>query len=289
MRFSVVIPTYNRPEPLRRCLEGFTRLDHPSWELLVVNDGGKTSFAGVDDALRARLPLTTIDAPHAGPAAARNVGARAARGEFLAFTDDDCIPEPDWLKQLERGFAQEHAAALGGAAINPYPESIPAVTWELYLDFLREYFQDTAGNGLMLPSNNLAYRRDAFWSINGFDETFPLAAAEDVDLAYRAVGAGLRQRYFDDARVWHHHRSTPRGYLRQQFRYGRGSFDLRRRRYSVQAIPRRPGEFYWRLAQFLRRRRAPLGVWALVSLTPLAHRAGIVSQTLRYRRTVRDS
>ena len=45
MRFSVVIPTYDRPEPLRRCLEGFTRLDHPSWELLVVNDGGKTSFA----------------------------------------------------------------------------------------------------------------------------------------------------------------------------------------------------------------------------------------------------
>jgi GT2 family glycosyltransferase len=289
MRFSVVIPTYNRPEPLRRCLEGFTRLDHPSWELLVVNDGGKTSFASVDDALRARLPLTTIDAPHAGPAAARNAGARAARGEFLAFTDDDCIPEPDWLKQLERGFAQEQAVALGGSAINPFPESIPAVTWELYLEFLREYFQDASGNGLMLPSNNLSFRRDAFWSVNGFDETFPLAAAEDVDLAYRVVAAGLRQRYFDEARVWHHHRSTARGYLRQQFRYGRGSFDLRRRRYSVQAIPRRPGEFYWRLAQFLRRRRAPLGVWALVSLTPFAHRAGIVSQTLRYRRTVQDS
>jgi GT2 family glycosyltransferase len=289
MRFSVVIPTYDRPEPLRRCLEGFTRLDHSSWELLVVNDGGATSFGSIDDTLRARLPLTTIDAPHRGPAAARNCGARAARGEFLAFTDDDCIPEPDWLRQLERGFAQENAAVLGGAAINPFPESVPAVTWELYLDFLREYFQDASGNGLMLPSNNLAYRREAFWSLGGFDETFPLAAAEDVDLAYRAVAAGLRQRYFDDARVWHYHRSTPRGYLRQQFRYGRGSFDLRRRKYAVQAIPRRPGEFYWRLARFLRRRRAPAGVWALVWMTPFAHRAGIISQSLRYRRTVADS
>ncbi|MCU0222711.1 MAG: glycosyltransferase [Acidobacteria bacterium] len=289
MRFSVVIPTYNRPEPLRRCLEGFTRLDHPSWELLVVNDGGETSFGAIDGALRARLPLTTIDAPHGGPAAARNAGARAARGEFLAFTDDDCIPEPDWLRQLERGFVQENAAVLGGAAINPFPDSTAAVTWELYLDFLREYFQDASGNGLMLPSNNLAYRREAFWSLGGFDETFPLAAAEDVDLAYRAVGAGLRQRYFDDARVWHHHRSTPRGYLRQQFRYGRGSFDLRRRAYAVQAVPRRPGEFYWQLARFLRRRRAPLGVWALVWMTPFAHRAGIVSQSLRYRSTVADS
>lgn len=289
MRFSVVIPTYDRPEPLRRCLEGFLRLDHPSWELLVVNDGGQTSFAAIDDALRARLPLTTIDAPHRGPAAARNAGARAARGQFLAFTDDDCIPEPDWLRQLERGFGGENAAVLGGAAINPFPDSTAAVTWEVYLEFLREYFRDAEGNGLMLPSNNLAYRREAFFSLGGFDETFPLAAAEDVDLAYRAVGAGLRQRYFDDARVWHYHRSTPRGYLRQQFRYGRGSFDLRRRKYAVKGIPRRPGEFYWRLAQFLRRRRAPPGVWALVALTPFAHRAGIVSQAVRYRHAVADS
>ena len=289
MRFSVVIPTYNRPERLQGCLEGFTRLDHPSWELIVVNDGGATSFSAIDEALRARLPLRTIDAPHAGPAAARNAGARLASGEFLAFTDDDCIPEPDWLQALERGFAEQRCDALGGSALNPYPESVPAVTWELYLDFLREYFQDASGNGLMLPSNNVAFRREVFWSVNGFDESFPLAAAEDVDLAYRIVQAGHKQRYYDPAQVWHHHRSTARGYLRQQFRYGRGTFDLERRSYTVQGKPRKIGEFYWRLAAFLRRRRAPLGVWALVSLTPLAHRAGIIAQTLSYRRIVRDS
>ncbi|MBP7145999.1 MAG: glycosyltransferase [Acidobacteria bacterium] len=280
-RFSVIVPTYERPDALRRCLEGFTRLVYPAWELLVVNDGGATSFSAIGGDLRAKLPLQLIDAPHKGPAAARNAGARAARGEYLAFTDDDCVPEPDWLQQLRRGFAETGSAALGGSCLNPYPESVPAVTWEVYLNFLREYFQDVSGNALMQPTNNVAYRADAFWAVQGFDESFPLAAGEDLDLSYRIVGAGFRQGYFDPARVWHFHRSTAKGYLRQQYRYGRGTFDLNKREYSLQLRPRKFGEFYWRLAEFLVREQAPAGVWVLVGLTPLAHRWGIISQRFR--------
>ncbi len=281
--FSVIIPTYRRPEPLHRCLEGFLRLDHPSWELIVVNDGGDDSFALVDGALRARLPLRLIDAPHGGPAAARNTGSRVASGEFLAFTDDDCLPEPDWLKEMERGFAGRDVAALGGSCLNPFPDSTPAIAWQVYLDFLREYFRDAAGNALMLPTNNVVYRRDAFWTVNGFDESFPLAAGEDLDLSYRVVEAGFRQDYHDDARVWHYHRSTARGYLRQQYRYGRGTHDLRKHVYGLTRLPRRTGEFYLQLARYLARARVPLGVWALCALTPFAHRWGIVSQAWKER------
>lgn len=283
-RFSVIIATYERPEALRRCLEGFTRLDHPSWELIVVNDGGPTSFTKIDDELRARLPLRMIDNPHAGPATARNTGARAAVGDYFCFSDDDCIPEPDWLQQMERGFAETGCAALGGYSLNPFPDSIPAVTWDLYLEFMKEYFRDVHGNGLMQPTNNAAYSREAFWAVGGFDESFRFAAGEDLDLSYRLVGAGYRQGYFNDAKVWHHHRSTVRGYLRQQYRYGKGSYDLWGRQYSVQWQKRWPGEFFFRLAQYLKRRRAPLRVWLLCGLIPFAHHLGVWSQKYRFGR-----
>jgi GT2 family glycosyltransferase len=282
--FSVIIPTYRRPEPLRRCLEGFLKLEHPSWELIVVNDGAPNSFEQVGGDLAERLPLRLIDAAHRGPAAARNTGAAAASGTFLAFTDDDCIPQPDWLQQMERGFAGRDVAALGGSCLNPFPESVPAITWQVYCDFLREYFRDAHGNALMQPTNNVVYRRDAFRAVNGFDETFPLAAGEDLDLSYRVVGAGYRQDYHDDAQVWHYHRSTARGYLRQQYRYGRGTFDLQKRTYKLDWQKRRPGEFYFRLAQYLARKRVPPGVWVLCGLTPFAHRWGIVRQTFLSRR-----
>jgi len=273
--FSVVVPTLDRPAALRRCLEGFTRLEYPSWELIVVNDGGTCSFSDIDDDLRDRLPLTLVDAEHRGPAAARNTGARAAGGTHLAFTDDDCIPHPDWLREMDRGFTETGAVALGGGCLNHHPGNVPAATWQIYLDFLREYFTDASGNHLMLPSNNVAYAREAFWSVGGFDEAFPLAAAEDLDLSYRIVEHGHRQRYFEPALVWHHHRSTATGYLRQQFRYGKGTFDLRRRSYSLDEGSDRRGRFYPKLMRFLWQRRAPAGVWFLILLTPVAHRCGI--------------
>jgi cellulose synthase/poly-beta-1,6-N-acetylglucosamine synthase-like glycosyltransferase len=280
----VVIPTYERPESLRRCLEGFARLDHPSWELIVVNDGGAASFARVDDGLRSRLPIRLVDAPHRGPASARNTGARAAAGSFLAFTDDDCTPEPDWLTELERGFDETPADALGGDCLNPYPDNAPALTWQLYLAFMRDYLRDVSGNALLIPSNNAAYRSEVFWSVEGFDESFPMAAGEDLDLGFRIVERGYRQILRDSARIWHHHRTTVRGYLRQQYRYGQGTLDILAKRYVLRLPERRSREYFLSLARFLRKRRAPLGVWLLTVLTPFAHRAGIESLRLRRRR-----
>ncbi len=150
--------------------------------------------------------------------------------------------------------------------------------------FLREYFTDASGNHLMLPSNNVAYEREAYWAVDGFDESYPLAAAEDFDLSYRIVERGYRQRYFEPALVWHHHRNTATGYLRQQFRYGKGTFDLRRRRYSINDLAGGRGGFYPKLMRFLRRRRAPWGVWFLILLTPIAHRCGVEARRFQAAR-----
>jgi glycosyltransferase involved in cell wall biosynthesis len=116
MQFSVVIPTRNRPQALAACLASFARLDYPAgaWEIIVVNDGGDGSLlTAVPSHLHHLLPLKLIDAPHAGPAAARNRGAAAATFDHLAFTDDDCcVPQTGctnlpraWPKPVWMGWA----------------------------------------------------------------------------------------------------------------------------------------------------------------------------------------
>nr|MBN1230027.1 glycosyltransferase [Anaerolineae bacterium] len=282
IRFSVIIPTLNRPQRLAACLQSFTGLDYPgdAWELIVVNDGGERSFAALTPALLEELPLTLLNVKHGGPARARNAGEKIARGEFLAFTDDDCLVESGWLQAFEVGFSELPCAALGGQTLNPYPRNIPAETWSHYMDYVRQVLmRDTDDNLLLLLSNNAAYRRAVFNTLGGFDETFPLAAAEDTEFGYRLVGSGYRQEYYPAARVWHHHKNTYWGYLKQQIRYGRGDYYYRRAQNShdYPRISQEKATFcsnMRRLWAFADSIHAPLSMRSLLLSTPFAFKAG---------------
>jgi len=95
--FSVIVPTYNRPAQLANCLEGLACLEYPRdcFEVIVVNDGG-SSVEDTVTAFHGKLMVKVLDQAKAAPAAARNKGASEARGQFLAFIDDDCTPTPKW-------------------------------------------------------------------------------------------------------------------------------------------------------------------------------------------------
>jgi cellulose synthase/poly-beta-1,6-N-acetylglucosamine synthase-like glycosyltransferase len=278
--FSIVIVTYNRPTQLAQCLNSFFHLDYPAekWELIVVNDGGEHSFSQITDDLHRRLPLKLLTVAHRGPATARNAGAADAQGQFLVFLDDDCVIEPDWLKSYELGFQELSADALGGQTINPYPNNVPAATWQAYIDFLRlKYFVDGQGNTLLLPANNIAYRRKTFAELEGFDESFPLAAAEDNELGFRLVSQGYRQEFYPRAKVSHNHRNSYWGYIKQQFRYGRGAYYFWQATYrkNTRLLKRwRLSKYYWRLGNWLWNIRGPLPMWILMSLSPAIHGLG---------------
>ena len=124
-RFSIVIPTYDRPRPLSACLEAMSGLEYPRdrFEVIVVDDGSPEPPEAAAAPFRDRLDLTLLRLPHAGPATARNAGASRARGEYLAFTDDDCAPDPGWLHALAARFAAEPGGLLGGRTINRLPEN----------------------------------------------------------------------------------------------------------------------------------------------------------------------
>lgn len=279
--FSVIIPTRNRPHVLAACLHSFSQLDYPAgaWELIVVNDGGDRSFTAVSPELRRALPLKLVEAPQAGPAAARNLGAAEAQFAYLAFTDDDCCVTPDWLRAFEAGFTQTGCEALGGSWRNPQPNNAAMRAAQFLIEFMYGYLRDASGNQLMLVSNNAAYQRELFTAVGGFNESFPLAAGEDMELGFRLAAQGYRQGYWPAAQVWHHHNLSQWGHVQQQFRYGRGGH------FFLQAMAEQarngraiqPGSaqnFYKALAASVRQQREPWSFAALVAAAQVSYRLG---------------
>lgn len=175
---SVVIPTRNRREDLRRCLGALTRQtrEMESVEVLVCDDGSEDSLDEVvAEAAAGGLRIRHLRQSPRGPAAARNLGIRHARGAIIALTDSDTVPDPGWLAALER--------ALTGQPDAVGAEGLVRADNAGQFDPLGEGPTNLSG-GVFLTCN-CAYRRAALIDAGGFDETFPYPAFEDTELAAR--------------------------------------------------------------------------------------------------------
>ncbi len=137
LQFSIVVPTYGRPRALAACLAALARLTYPRerFEVIVVDDGGDADLAAAVEPARERIDLTLLRCRHGGAAAARNRGAERARGRYLAFTDDDCAPEPKWLTALDARLAGFGGAALvGGRTVNALAANAYVAASQLVVD-----------------------------------------------------------------------------------------------------------------------------------------------------------
>ena len=230
--FSVIVPTYGRIDRLADCLESMTRLDYPSdrFEVIIVDDGSREPPRALIDRFRDRLRLTLLVEPHRGAGAARNAGARVARGAFLAFTSDDCAPAADWLRQITLHMASFPGDGVGGVTRVAMPASPGAESWQLLMDYLFSYYNAEPTRSRFFTPNNLIVAAGGFAAVGGFDPTFVLHAGEDRDFCDRWIEHGLHLTFCADAAVVHTHPHTLGSFLRQQFRYGRGSFVYRQRR-----------------------------------------------------------
>jgi glycosyltransferase involved in cell wall biosynthesis len=224
MTVSVVVPTRDRPQALVRCLEALGAQDVEPAEVVVVDDGSHDR-AAVEDALAATPGARLLRLPGRGPAAARNVGARAATGEVVCFTDDDCEPEPDWLRLLSAA-AAEHGAAAGRTEA-PGGAGPAVLASQAITNHLLEASVDGGAEAGFAPTCNLAVSRSVLMGLP-FDERFPDAAGEDRDWSARAVAAGAAPRYESRAVVVHRQELSARDFVRQQYRYGRGAVRFRR-------------------------------------------------------------
>ena len=242
--FSIVIPTYNRPAQLAGCLEACARLDYPRdrFEVIVVDDGGTTPLDEIVARFHGVLTLKFLRQENAGPAAARNRGAFEARGEFLAFTDDDCSPAPKWLQAVAAQFVASPDCAVGGQMRNALPHNLYSTASQLLISYLFSYYNAVPHAARFFPSSNLAFPTKRFHAIGGFDVTYPRAAAEDRELCDRWLHHGYRMIYAAEAVVYHAHDLTFRAFLHQHFHYGQGAFCFhqvraRRGRHRVKVEP----------------------------------------------------
>ncbi|NOK64370.1 MAG: glycosyltransferase [Chloroflexi bacterium AL-N10] len=231
--FSIVIPTHARPKQLSACLTALTRLDYPRdcFEVVVVDDGSPESLEPVVAPFSDYLTITLHRQPRSGPAAARNTGAAKARGQYIAFTDDDCQPRNDWLNVLAAQLTDMPDALVGGHTINAIPDNLCASASQLLVSYLYSYYNTAEDRQTMFfTSNNIALSADYFHAINGFDTSYPRAAAEDRDFCDRWIQHGSPMIYAANAVIYHTHRMTLRSFWRQHLTYGRGAYRFHRGR-----------------------------------------------------------
>ncbi len=224
--FSIIVPTYNRPDKLAQCLQSFVELEYPrdGFQVIVVNDSTEISVETTISPFQNKLNLTLLTQPNSGPATARNTGAFVAEGKFLVFTDDDCTVAADWLQNLEKRFMETPDCLIGGRTVNALLDNIYSTASQQLIDYLYSYYNAIGDRAQFFTSNNFALAAEAFQKIGGFDTTFSLAAGEDREFCFRWLNTGGRALYAPEVTVYHSHALTLGKFWRQQFNYGRGAF-----------------------------------------------------------------
>ncbi len=276
---SIVIPTYNRPERLADCLESLTNLEYPRdcFEAIVVDDGSKTSLEPVIKPFKDRLEITLFKQENQGPATARNTGAKQAKGDLLAFTDDDCKPAPDWLTKLAARFATAPDSMIGGKTLNALPNNLYSTTSQVLIDYLYNYYNLGSKQSNFFASNNFALPSDLFQAVGGFDTTFPLAAGEDREFCDRWLQFGNKMIYAPEVQIYHAHKLTLSSYWRQHFFYGRGAFcfhQVRAKRAHTE-VKVEPISFYFNLLKYPLSQPTPQPKLLLSTLLFISQVAGV--------------
>jgi glycosyltransferase involved in cell wall biosynthesis len=282
--FSIIVPTYNRPGALASCLDALAGLDYPHecFEAIVVDDGSTCDLSNVFEQYHLLMRMNWVKTANSGPAAARNAGASAAAHDFLAFTDDDCTPQPDWLQQLAVPLKTDGNVLVGGRCRNAKPDSLCATASQTILDVVNSVFNHDHEHAVFFPSDNMAVSRIRFLEIGGFNTSFRWS--EDRDLCDRWSAQGRRLVFSPHAIVDHAREMGLWGFVKQHFGYGRGAwrFHQARRRRNGSTF-NFSGRFYarcflngWVYQPLLR--AVPLT--ALLCLWQLANAAGFFYQAI---------
>lgn len=225
MYFSVVIPTYNRVQMLQRVLDGLQhQASAPQFETIVVNDGATDDTERI---MSARTDITFLSQPNSGPGRARNAGVAVASGRYIIFIGDDTVPE--------RQFLAEHARIHRDAGDDPLIACLGYTGWPgeervtAFMDYINDYGLQFGyrliKDGETVPFNffytsNISIDRQLLVE-HPFDTTFPSAAWEDIELAYRLDAKGLKIRYNGRAVTRHHHQMSVDSFARRQYTVGK--------------------------------------------------------------------
>jgi GT2 family glycosyltransferase len=221
---SVIVCTHNGAATLTECLDGVSRLRYPDVEVIVVDDGSTDATAQIASGYE---QVRLISTQPRGLSGARNTGVNAARGEIVAFLDDDCSPDPDWLRFAVARLRAGQDAGVGGPNIPPASEG-PIARCVARAPGGPTHVLMSATQAEHVAGCNMLFWRDALLAVGAFDERFR-QAGDDVDLCWRIHEAELTLGFCPSAVVWHRRRASIRAYLRQQRGYGHAEALLERK------------------------------------------------------------
>ena len=214
-KVSVVVATFNGSRTLRSCLESLTRLNYPDYEVILVDDG---STDQTPELAKSYSSVRYLRQTNQGLSAARNAGIGAARGEIIAFTDDDCRADEDWLYYLVNDLLRSDCAGIGGHNFLP-PEDSRVAAAVVVSPGGPAHVMLTDREAEHIPGCNMAFHKWAFEQIGLFDPIFR-KAGDDVDICWRLQDGKFKIGFSPAGFVWHYRRATVKAYLKQQAGYG---------------------------------------------------------------------
>jgi len=214
MFYSVIIPAYNARNTIEKCMLALTNQSIPkeNYEVIVIDDG---STDNTSDIVK-RFPVRYIYQSNKGPATARNTGAKEAKGEIILFTDSDCIPGKNWIEEMAKPFENPKVMAVKGA----YKTEQKTLTARFAQIEFEERFNmlKKAESIDMVDTYSAGYRKSVFFSLRGFDPSFPAANNEDTELSYKMSRSGYKMVFNPDAIVYHlNHPDSVKRYARLKF------------------------------------------------------------------------
>jgi cellulose synthase/poly-beta-1,6-N-acetylglucosamine synthase-like glycosyltransferase len=222
---SVIIPAHNEDATLSNCLHSLEQLDYPmdKLEIILINDGSTDGTKRIISEHLQSSPYVYLETDGRGPSKARNTGLEKAKGDYVAFTDADCIVDREWLNELLNGFIADDVAGVGGCQTIPedasdFEKSVHGFLTSMH--FICEYVKKLETIAIVdhVASCNSLYRRQVLEAVHGFDEQ--LWPGEDVDLDYKIRREGYRIAYNPNAVVAHHRPKNIRAFLSMMKRYG---------------------------------------------------------------------
>lgn len=223
LKISVIIATRGRQQPLLQCLACLARqtLSPGDYEVIVVDDASPVPLTAPPADGGPAVHLVRLQ-ENLGPGGARNAGVAIARGQLLAFTDDDCLPHPDWLEQLWLAHQAHPHTMLGGRLYNAAHHYIGAEASQVISDIVYAYYNSDPAHARFFSTNNAAVPRADFIEVGQFLLAYR-GASEDRDLCDRWRASGRRMQYVPSAVVGHAHALTVRKFTKQHFSYGKGA------------------------------------------------------------------
>ena len=230
MRYSVIVPVYNRPDEVAELLESLAGTGYGDFEVLVVEDGSSLPCQDIVQGWADRLDVRYFAKENSGPGQTRNYGAARARGEWLLLVDSDVVVPQGWFAAIDAALADAPCDAFGGP-----DRSHPAFTpIQKAISFSMTSFWTTGGirggkarlDKFYPRSFNMGIRADVYAAVGGFSQ---MRFGEDIDMSIRILEAGYATRLFPEAWVWHKRRTDFRKFFRQVHSSGIARINLQKR------------------------------------------------------------